>query len=100
MAHIEKRQREAGRSVDIDVSSVRTAQELHDLLRSALGFPDYYGNNWDAFNECISDLAIDLPKQVRVRGMTSLSRRLPREAALFRQCGDYPEAIPSFEWLS
>jgi RNAse (barnase) inhibitor barstar len=39
----------------IDVGSVTTREELHSLIAEAFGFPDYYGRNWDAFDECIRD---------------------------------------------
>jgi ribonuclease inhibitor len=69
--------------LEIDVSSVVTRGELHELLARALGFPDYYGRNWDAFDECIRE--VEIPASVRILGVESLQQRLPREAALF--CG-------------
>jgi len=84
--------------VEIDVSRVQTKEELHQLLYEKLKFPDYYGGNWDAFNECIADTDLDLPAHVRLRGMDSLAETLPRDAALLRMCASYAEAIPQFEW--
>ena len=87
-----------GPAVDIDVSGALTKAELHELLYRKLGFPDYYGRNWDAFDECISDSDLPLPKSVTVRGMRALAAILPREAALFRKCGSQLDAIPKFDW--
>jgi len=41
-------------SVVIDLSDVRTASALNELLARKLGFPDYYGKNWDAFDRADS----------------------------------------------
>jgi len=87
------------RIAEIDVSEIQTSEQLHHLLSTELRFPGYYGNNWDAFDECISDSEVDLPALVRVRGITALSRVLPRDAELLRRCASSPDAIPSFEWL-
>jgi RNAse (barnase) inhibitor barstar len=86
-------------TVEIDVSGISTKEELHDILFRQLSFPDYYGCNWDAFDECIRDPDVQLPARVRVRGMGSLTERLPREAKLFRRCASDPQAIPIFEWF-
>ena len=59
-------------------------QELHGLLKEALRFPDYYGKNWDAFDECIRD--VELPPHVEIAGLEMLRARLPREADLLQQC--------------
>jgi len=68
----------------IDVRNVKTREELHELLATLLKFPDYYGRNWDAFDECIRDFPPVTP--VRVVGMQELGSVLPREATLMRQC--------------
>jgi RNAse (barnase) inhibitor barstar len=85
--------------VELNVSDIKTREELHELLYSSLNLPDYYGHNWDAFDECIRDTEIDLPSLVRVRGMLDLSESLPREAAMFRECASDSETVPSFEWV-
>ena len=54
-------------------------------LRDALGFPQWYGCNWDAFWDAISGL-VDMPLQLRIRGWDSLSQRLPDDARLLEQC--------------
>ncbi|MEU2605993.1 barstar family protein [Streptomyces albus] len=40
---------QAWRHITIDVSEVTDERALHLLLKRELGFPDFYGMNWDAF---------------------------------------------------
>lgn len=35
----------------------KTESALHDEVGAALQFPDYYGENWNAMDECITDLS-------------------------------------------
>ena len=74
----------------VDLSQIRTASELHELLAHALAFPDYYGRNWDAFDECFGDPdGRPLPEAVRFVGWETLAQRLPRDANLLRECVEY-----------
>ena len=43
-------------AVVIDVSEVSCDRDLFEKLASSLHFPDYFGNNWDAVDECLADL--------------------------------------------
>lgn len=41
----------------IDVEDIKTKQELLRAFAVTLSFPDYFGHNWDALEECVRDLA-------------------------------------------
>ena len=41
----------------IDFENVSYYKELHETIRESLEFPAYYGCNWDAFWDCITDIA-------------------------------------------
>ncbi|HEX8616174.1 MAG TPA: barstar family protein [Thermoanaerobaculia bacterium] len=57
--------------------------ELFDALAEALELPDYFGRNWDAFDECLRDL--DGPVLLLVRDAAS---RWEREAEAMRMLVD------------
>ena len=44
---------------ELDADFIRDDAGLFSCLSDALEFPDYFGENWDALDECIVD--IDLP---------------------------------------
>lgn len=68
--------------INIDVREVQSEDALHLLLREVFGFPEYYGMNWDAFDECIRDFAPS--QQVIVSGLGSLAERFPTDAELLK----------------
>jgi len=41
---------------DLDGRSARTARQFLLSVGAVLGFPEDYGRNWDAFDECFGDL--------------------------------------------
>jgi ribonuclease inhibitor len=83
------------RKITIDLSHLDNKLELHDLLAKSLSLPSYYGKNWDAFWECITD-SVEMPKILELRGIEHLKRTLPKDAVQLITClddlgKDYPE---------
>ena len=71
----------------IDLGTVASKDELHAVLARGFGFPQYYGKNKHAFNDCIGDF-VELSRagrvRVRCRGFVKLEERLQEEAAWLR----------------
>jgi RNAse (barnase) inhibitor barstar len=44
--------------VDFDCTKWTDTNQIHKDLKNLLGFPDYYGGNFNALNDCLSDLEI------------------------------------------
>lgn len=40
----------------IDFTNIEYYSEVHSVIKSSLDFPDYYGCNWDAFWDCLTDM--------------------------------------------
>ena len=45
--------------IRIDLSNCRYLGELHRVLKTKFGFPDYYGENWSALWDCLDGLFED-----------------------------------------
>jgi ribonuclease inhibitor len=76
-------------AVEVDLSRVTNARDIHVAFSKALRFPDWYGHNWDAFRDLVSS-SCPLPDQVVIRGLDHVERVLPEEAEKMLCCfGDY-----------
>ena len=40
----------------LDFTNVKYFLEVHYIIKTSLDFPDYYGCNWDAFWDCLTDM--------------------------------------------
>ena len=41
---------------EFDASLIKNDEMLFSKISISLGFPDYFGGNWDAVDECLSDM--------------------------------------------
>ncbi len=61
----------------LDLTDCKYLGEIHQRIKKALDFPAYYGENWDAFWDCINaDCDVDF---VTVTGINTLSNELKEE---------------------
>jgi len=66
---------------DISCAQTTDAAAFHTLIAQELDFPDYYGRNLDAFNDCLSDLDISVDGG-RVVVLRSFDTFVRHEAAM------------------
>ena len=53
--------------VEVDLAEVYDKRTVLSALAAALAFPDWFGDNWDALEDCLMDLAwLDAPGHVIV----------------------------------
>jgi len=87
--------------IAIALGDVLTAEALHERLMTALGFPSFYGCNWDAFWDATTGL-VPMPHVLRLEGWQHLVRHLPEDALvlkaqLTRMQALYPHRAPLLE---
>ncbi|MEV4430730.1 barstar family protein [Streptomyces sp. NPDC049602] len=63
--------------VVLDLTGVTDKAALMDRCAGALALPDWFGRNWDALADCLTDLPE--PVTLVVTGWQAYARRRPRE---------------------
>lgn len=58
----------------IDFTNVNYYLEMHAVIWKSLNFPDYYGCNWDAFWDCLTDMYGD-PIHIEIIGLDVIERK-------------------------
>ncbi len=56
----------------LDLTGCRYGGEVHERIKEAFGFPDYYGKNWDAMWDCI-DFLFD-QQEIVIRGFQTMPK--------------------------
>ena len=72
---------------------------LHQRIRKAFGFPDYYGENWDAMWDCLTDVFLQpVQRHIVVEGFDAMPQELRAYAAPMQEIfSDLQEKYP---WVS
>ena len=58
----------------IDFTKVNYYLDMHAVIWHALDFPDYYGCNWDAFWDCLTDMYGE-PIHIEIIGLDVIERK-------------------------
>lgn len=61
----------------LDFSGCKYLGEIHKILKQNFGFPEYYGENWDALWDCLHGLFCSSGNiSVKIHGFNSLNSEL------------------------
>ena len=47
------------KEITIDCTAIVDVKSMHHALAEALSFPQWYGNNYDALHDCLTDIRED-----------------------------------------
>ena len=64
-------------TITINISNIKSIQELHQLLKFKLNFPLFYGMNWAAFRDSITRL-VQIPDLLEIIGLERFSKTFQR----------------------
>lgn len=68
----------------LDFTNVTHYLEIHFIIRNELDFPDYYGGNWDAFWDCLTDM-YGRPVHIEIIGMEVLEQKFEDDARILKE---------------
>ncbi|HBF14114.1 MAG TPA: hypothetical protein DDW30_00235 [Clostridiales bacterium] len=78
----------------LDFSGINRIGDIHRIIRDELDFPDYYGMNWDACWDCLTDM-VGKPLHIKLIGVERIRQKFPRHAEilleLFKELKHYDE---------
>ena len=81
------------RRVQLDGSEITSGEQFLDAVAAALDFPDYFGRNWDALDDCLFD--VDEPTVVEWTDADRLANADPESYEMALRC--FAEAGTSVE---
>lgn len=74
----------------IGLSGIIDPETFHEYISKKIDFPAYYGQNFDAFWDCLLDM--DSNSTIRVEGLADLRKNLPDTFEKLNKCiSDYRE---------
>ncbi|MGI4762807.1 MAG: barstar family protein [Janthinobacterium lividum] len=68
----------------IDLAGCETKEAVHEIFKQKLGFPEFYGANWDVFWDSIARL-VEMPDEVRLVNWQGFAQACPRDIQILRE---------------
>ena len=75
------------KSITIQLDEIKSENDLQIILMKKLGFPDFYGKNWDAFWDAITGL-VEMPDELIFKDWDNFSTMFPKEAEILKKLLD------------
>ena len=62
----------------LDFRNIQYYGEIHKIVKEVMDFPDYYGENWDAFWDCLTDM-VGRPINIKIYGLDVIGKKFKGE---------------------
>lgn len=67
----------------LDFTKVRSWIDIHNIIEKEFDFPNYYGANWDAFWDCITDLMDEEGLDIEIIGLDKIYGSFKEDIDIF-----------------
>ena len=67
----------------LDFTGVKTWIDIHAIIAKEFDFPDYYGCNWDAFWDCITDFIDSRGLDIEIFGFDKIYSEFKEDIDIF-----------------
>lgn len=67
----------------IDFTNIDNIGEFHDAIQKGLDFPDYYGKNWSALWDCLTDMSGEI--SIEIHGFDTVKGKFPEAAEMLTE---------------
>ena len=74
----------------LDFSNCKTYMDFHSIIKETFSFPDYYGENWDAFLDAFRTVGV--PAKIIIRGEHDIPKELMPQVERMHNTLDYMRA--------
>ena len=71
----------------IDLGEIVSIKDLHDTFSEKLYFPEYYGNNWDAFWDSINGI-VEMPKNLTLTNWDKFEKAFKKDSKILNEIID------------
>jgi len=68
----------------IDLTKIKSIEDFHKTVSLELSFPEFYGQNWDAFRDAITGLT-EMPDTLILTGYDSFLPSFPKHAKILKE---------------
>jgi len=68
----------------IDLGEIVSIKDFHDTVSERLYFPEFYGNNWDAFWDSISGI-VEMPKNLTLTNWEKFEKTFKKDSKILKK---------------
>ena len=85
--------------IQLSLSGCADWGDLHRRIRETFGFPAFYGENWDAMWDCLTDVFLpEAPRHILVEGFAAMPKELQAYAQPMREI--FRDLQEKYPWIT
>ena len=85
--------------ITLELTGCSSVGEVHECIKRTFGFPEYYGENWDAMWDCLTDVFLpETPRHILVEGFAAMPEDLQAYAQPMREI--FRDLQEKYPWVT